>query len=89
MSNTSDNDRPVPSIETKLQAHIGRQLRQLYDQIVSEPVPDRFKELLDQLEQREAARGAGSDAGGDAVSAAEASPPTLIITDAQPSEVSR
>jgi hypothetical protein len=30
--------------------HIGRQLRALYNEVASQPVPDRFMELLDRLE---------------------------------------
>jgi hypothetical protein len=35
-----------------LQAHIGRQLRSLYDEVLKEPVPDRLRDLLQQLEQK-------------------------------------
>ncbi len=38
----------------ELQAHIGRQLRAVYDEIVQEPVPDRFLQLLDELERKQA-----------------------------------
>ena len=41
------------SLDHKLQAHIGNKLKQYYDEIVSESVPDRFKMLLDQLEKKE------------------------------------
>jgi Anti-sigma factor NepR len=30
--------------------HIGRQLRALYDEVASQPVPDRFMELLNRLD---------------------------------------
>lgn len=35
---------------------IGRKLRQFYDEIVSDTVPDRFTELLSQLERAESAQ---------------------------------
>jgi len=35
---------------------IGRKLRQYYDGLVSEEVPDRFAQLLSQLEQIESSR---------------------------------
>jgi hypothetical protein len=35
-----------------LQAHIGRQLRSMYDEVLKEPVPDRLRELLQQFEQK-------------------------------------
>lgn len=34
-------------------SEIGRKLRQFYDEIVSDSVPDRFSQLLSQLEQAE------------------------------------
>jgi hypothetical protein len=37
-------------------SEIGRKLRQYYDGIVSEQVPDRFAQLLAQLEQVEQSR---------------------------------
>lgn len=49
------------AIEAKLQAHIGRQLRLLYDQVVLEPVPDRFRLLLDRLEAQETAQEIGQE----------------------------
>jgi hypothetical protein len=34
-------------------SEIGRKLRQYYDEILSDDVPDRFAQLLNQLEQTE------------------------------------
>lgn len=59
MKSPSGN-RPPTQLETKVQAHIGGQLRQLYDQMISEPIPDRFTVLLDQLEKQPPERAAGS-----------------------------
>ncbi|MGO8737867.1 NepR family anti-sigma factor [Rhodoblastus sp.] len=42
-------------IEPVLQAHIGKQLRRMYDAMIREPVPDRFRLLLDRLEEGEGA----------------------------------
>jgi len=39
-----------------LQAHIGRQLRAVYDEVVGEAVPDRFLKLLEELERKQAPR---------------------------------
>lgn len=50
---TSDSPLATPAgviLETDLQSHIGRQLRAVYDEIVNEPVPDRFLKLLEELE---------------------------------------
>ena len=43
----------VGKIEPELQDHIGSQLRALYNEIVNEPVPDRFLELLAELERQQ------------------------------------
>lgn len=65
MSSSSGDDRAGPRTNGKfmdptLQGHIGRKLRDFYDQITDEPVPDRFKRLLDRLEQAEADEAAAS-----------------------------
>jgi hypothetical protein len=44
------------TLEPELQAHIGRQLRAVYDEVVNEPVPDRFVRLLEELEREQAER---------------------------------
>lgn len=36
-------------IDRQIQAAIGRQLRMMYNDVASEPVPDKFLKLLDQL----------------------------------------
>lgn len=63
MSTTTDDDTPA-ALDLRLQAHIGRKLREYYTGISAQPVPDRFKALLDQLESREAQEGTdGASAG--------------------------
>ncbi len=42
----------VPGLQPQLQDHIGRQLRALYDDVLSQPVPDRFKELMERLDRK-------------------------------------
>ena len=37
-------------LDSQLQEHIGRQLQALYNEVVEEPVPDRFLKLLEGLE---------------------------------------
>ncbi|KJV10717.1 hypothetical protein VZ95_03085 [Elstera litoralis] len=61
-SSSADDDRPGRKangkfVEPKLQIHIGRKLREYYAEIAAEPVPDRFKALLDQLEKAEVPAG--------------------------------
>lgn len=52
MTSATDDDSPA-ALDPRLQAHIGRKLREYFDEISAQPVPDRFKALLDQLESRE------------------------------------
>ncbi len=42
---------PIP-LEKTLQAHIGKELRSLFNHLVQEPVPDRFLELLKKLDDK-------------------------------------
>lgn len=35
-----------------LKDYIGRRLKAMYDEVANQPVPDRFQELLDRLEQK-------------------------------------
>ena len=39
------------SAVTQLDTHIGKELRQLYSSILEEPIPDRFLNLLQSLEE--------------------------------------
>lgn len=32
--------------------HIGRQLEAMFDELVTQPVPERFRQLLDELERK-------------------------------------
>ena len=43
--------RTAPSLDPTIQMHLGRRLRSMFDQVANEPVPDRFRDLLDQLEK--------------------------------------
>lgn len=46
--------KPDPmQIEPDVQAHIGRQLRAGYVDILNQPVPDRFLELLAELDSKQ------------------------------------
>jgi len=42
--------QPSPALVPQIQDHIGRQLRSIYDDILNQPVPDRFRELMDRLD---------------------------------------
>lgn len=45
-------------LDAHLQAHIGSQLKSMYDSYLNAPVPDRIVELLEQLD--EVSRGSGT-----------------------------
>ncbi|GGH26753.1 hypothetical protein GCM10007036_34790 [Alsobacter metallidurans] len=42
----------TPGMVPQIQDHIGRQLRAVYDEVLNQPVPDRFKELMDKLDEK-------------------------------------
>lgn len=42
-----------PAIDHRIQSHLGRKLKEAYEELVREPVPDRFRQLLDELERKE------------------------------------
>ncbi len=42
-----------PQLPPEIQGEIGRQLRQAYGQLLAEPLPDRFSELLSKLSKKE------------------------------------
>jgi hypothetical protein len=51
--NPADRDfsnETTSSVPADMQQFIGRQLRAVYDDIAKQPVPDRFLELMKQLE---------------------------------------
>ncbi|HEY0291334.1 MAG TPA: NepR family anti-sigma factor [Hansschlegelia sp.] len=50
--------KPDNNLDLDVQAHIGRQLRAGYVDILNQPVPDRFLELLAELDKKEGEAGA-------------------------------
>jgi hypothetical protein len=42
-----------PKLDRAVQSRIGDQLRAMYDDLMQQPVPDRFRDLLSQLEQKD------------------------------------
>jgi hypothetical protein len=53
---THDRKPPRGMLDRSLQAQLGRQLRSIYSDIASEPVPERFVKLLEELESMEKRR---------------------------------
>lgn len=50
-SEVSDPEDPARPGATDVQAYIVRQLRAVYDDVVKQPIPDRFLALMKQLEE--------------------------------------
>ncbi|GLK74767.1 hypothetical protein GCM10008171_00190 [Methylopila jiangsuensis] len=53
------------SIDVDIQTHIGRQLRAGYMDILNQPVPDRFLDLLAELDRKQQPAEATADADKD------------------------
>ena len=43
----------APNIGQDVQQHLGRKLKSAYDELVRQPIPDKIRELLEQLSRRE------------------------------------
>ncbi len=48
-----DADHHKPQLDRPTQTRIGDQLRSMYAELMDQPVPDRFRALLDQLDDPE------------------------------------
>ncbi|MEM9734489.1 MAG: NepR family anti-sigma factor [Pseudomonadota bacterium] len=46
---TTGKDDDKPGLDAETQAQLGKKLKEAYSDVINEPVPDRFKNLLDQL----------------------------------------
>ena len=57
---TSHAQRSERSSDNGVQSAIGKRLKAYYDDVASEPVPDRFLSLLDALDDAESSSKAGS-----------------------------
>jgi hypothetical protein len=51
-SSLSDQFPSEPGLDRAIQERIGDHLRAMYDDLVQQPVPDRFVELLNRIEKR-------------------------------------
>jgi hypothetical protein len=45
-------DQNTSRMKPQVQEHIGRQLRAVYDDVLKQPLPDRFRELMEKLDQK-------------------------------------
>ncbi len=48
--NATDDPGPEPTLPPHVATFLGEQLQAFYSQLISEPVPDRFVQLLAQLD---------------------------------------
>jgi hypothetical protein len=46
----ADTSTSKPGLDRAIQARIGDNLRAMYDELLQQPVPDRFRDLLGKLE---------------------------------------
>ncbi len=51
--NGVDDRGQVPVVGEDIQKHLGRKLKASYDELVRQPVPDKFRQLLEELERQE------------------------------------
>jgi len=55
----TNNQNGVAGVRSKavigqdIQAHLGQKLKASYNELVRQPVPDKFRQLLEELERRE------------------------------------
>jgi hypothetical protein len=48
----ADTSTSKPALDRAIQARIGDNLRAMYDQLLQQPVPDRFRDLLGKLDDQ-------------------------------------
>ena len=46
-----DQNKPAPALGPEVMAAIGRELRRMYAEIITEGVPERFAEILRKLDE--------------------------------------
>ncbi len=47
----TESEQQGVQVDPRIQAEIGKHLRAIYDDVISEPVPSKFMELLEELER--------------------------------------
>ncbi len=52
MTNSNKGVSVDGAIDTDIQERLGEKLKEAYSDVINEPVPDRFLELLNQLSQQ-------------------------------------
>jgi Anti-sigma factor NepR len=49
----TDESASAPAIDDKVQRHIGRKLKASYEELIKQPVPEKFRNLLEELQRKE------------------------------------
>jgi hypothetical protein len=57
----ANDTEPSPVISDRIQEQIGNRLKALFDETTSQPIPQRFTELLEALSEREVEADGGED----------------------------
>ncbi len=53
LQTSQDGAAGEPAIDQRIQGHLGRKLKESYEELVRQPVPDKFHQLLEELERQE------------------------------------
>ena len=53
MNSTAIDDAPVAILDERIQAQIGQQLSSFYKELVNQPIPQNFIDLLAKLDRQE------------------------------------
>ena len=52
----SNGDAREPAVDDEIQLHLGQKLKDTYADLIKQPVPDKFRQLLEDLEREEKKR---------------------------------
>ena len=55
-----DSDKKPPKLDDLTASQIGKRLRAQFDEVLNEPVPDRFRDLLNRLRGKQTGEGSRS-----------------------------
>lgn len=53
LQDSLDTSAVEPAIDPRIQNHLGRKLKESYEDLIRQPIPDRFHQLLEELGRQE------------------------------------
>lgn len=53
---TSNGEARESTVDEGIQLHLGQKLKDTYEDLIKQPVPDKFRQLLEDLERQEKKR---------------------------------